>query len=50
VPSDGTAQEAYQYIGIIKADKVDEIWPKWQRVEIAQEVNSPRGKVAQEAK
>jgi hypothetical protein len=37
VPSDGTAQEAYQYTGIVKADNVDETWPKWQHVEIAQE-------------
>jgi hypothetical protein len=48
VPSDGTTQEAYQYTGIVKADNVDETWPKWQHVEAAQEA-SPRGKVAQEA-
>jgi hypothetical protein len=27
MPSDGTAQEAYQYTGIIKTDNVDETWP-----------------------
>jgi hypothetical protein len=49
VPSDGIAQEAYQFTGIVKADNVDEIWPKRQHVESAQEA-SPRGKVALEAK
>jgi hypothetical protein len=54
VPSVGTAQEAYQN-GIVKADNVDETWPKWQHVQIAQEAkypkrqNSPRGIVAREA-
>jgi hypothetical protein len=37
MPSVGTAQEAYQYTGIVKADNVDETWLKWQHVEIAQE-------------
>jgi hypothetical protein len=50
VPSDGTAQEAYQYTGIVKADNVDETWPKRQSVDIKPErQSSPRGKVAQEA-
>jgi hypothetical protein len=52
VPSDGTAQEAYQYTGIVKADSVNETWPKRQSVDIKQpkRQSSPRGKAAQEAK
>jgi hypothetical protein len=33
VPSDGTAQEAYQYTCIVKTDNVDETWPKRQSVD-----------------
>jgi hypothetical protein len=51
VPSDGTTQEAYQYTSIVKADNVDETWPKRQSVDIKpKRQNSPRGKIAQEAK
>jgi hypothetical protein len=51
VPSDGIAQEAYQYTGIVKADNVDETKPERQSVDIkperqAQEANSSRGKVS----